>query len=139
MEGKMAANVVVDSNVYIRLLRRRLDPVTRLGAWIGAGDLVICGIIRVEVERGLKVERIRRRLGAFFNVMIHVPTSNKIWNQTVELAWQLDRRGKNLPPQDILIAVSALEAGAAVLTDDAHFKEIPGLAVLDPTQELDGW
>lgn len=135
----MAANVVVDSNVYIRLLRRRIDPVTHLGSWIGTGDLVICGIIRVEVERGLKVERIRRRLGAFFDVMIHVPTSNKIWNQTVELAWQLDRRGKNLPPQDILIGVSALEAGAAVLTDDAHFKEIPCLTVLEPKRELSGW
>ncbi|MCC5807637.1 MAG: PIN domain-containing protein [Opitutales bacterium] len=135
----MAANVVVDSNVYIRLLRHRIDPVTRLGSWIGTGDLVICGMIRVEVERGLKVERIRKRLGTFFDVMINVPTSNKIWEQTVRLAWHLDRRGKNLPPQDILIAVSALAAGAAVLTDDAHFEAIPDLTVLSPARELDDW
>ncbi len=135
----MAANVVVDSNVYIRLLRHRMDPVTRLGAWIGAGDLVICGMVRVEVERGLKVERIRRRLGAFFDVMINVPTSNRVWEQTTQLAWQLDRQGKNLPPQDILIAVSAMAVGAMVLTDDAHFDLIPGITVLDPASELADW
>ncbi len=135
----MAANVVVDSNVYIRLLRHRMDPVTRLGAWIGADDLVICGMVRVEVERGLKVERIRRRLGAFFDVMINVPTSNRVWEQTTQLAWQLDRQGKNLPPQDILIAVSAMAVGAMVLTDDAHFDLIPGITVLDPASELADW
>ncbi len=135
----MAANVVVDSNVYIRLLRHRIDPVARLGAWIGTGDLVTCGMIRVEVERGLKVERIRSRLATFLDVLINVPTTNKIWEQTVQLAWQLDRRGKNLPPQDILIAVSAHAAGAAVLTDDVHFKEIPGITMLDPARELEGW
>lgn len=135
----MGASVLVDSNVYIGLLRRSLDPVKVLGDWIGEADLATCGMVRLEVERGLKVEKMRRSLGDFFNVLINVPTSNKIWEQATTLAWMLDRCGKTLPAQDILIAACAKELGAAVLTDDAHFEEILGLPVLKPAQELDGW
>jgi predicted nucleic acid-binding protein len=60
----MTGPVLVDSNVYIGLLRRGLDPVEILGGWIGDGDLATCGMVRLEVERGLKVERIRRRVSS---------------------------------------------------------------------------
>jgi hypothetical protein len=116
-----------------------MDPVKVLGDWIGEGDLATCGMVRLEVERGLKVEKMRRSLGGFFDVLINVPTSNKIWEQATTLAWTLDRCGVTLPAQDILIATCAKELGAAVLTDDAHFDEILGLPVLKPALELDGW
>ena len=127
----MGVSVLVDSNVYIGLLRRSMDPVKVLGDWIGEGDLATCGMVRLEVERGLKVEKTRRSLGAFFNVLINVPTSNKIWEEATTLAWTLDRCCVTLPAQDILIAAHALQAGATVLTLDAHFQSIPGLRVID--------
>ena len=135
----MGVSVLVDSNVYIGLLRRSVDPVKVLGDWIGEGDLATCGMVRLEVERGLKVEKMRRSLGHFFNVLINDPTSNKIWEQATTIAWTLDRCGAALPAQDILIAACAKELGAAVLTDDAHFERILGLPVLKPASELDCW
>ncbi len=133
------ASVVVDSNIFIGLLRRGGDPVSCLANWIGDGDLVTCGMVRLEVERGLRVPRIRRNLGAFFDVMINVPTSNKLWESAVELAWGLDRRGLTIPAQDILIAACALSSASGVLTDDAHFGHIPGLMVVKPAGVLPGW
>ena len=135
----MNAPVLVDSNVYIGLLRRGLDPAEILGDWIGSGDLATCGMVRLEVERGLKIEKIRRRVGAFFDVLINVPTSNKIWENSASLAWTLDRSGITLPAQDILIATCAQEIGAAVLTDDKHFEEFTGLQVFKPREEFEGW
>jgi predicted nucleic acid-binding protein len=135
----MNAPVLVDSNVYIGLLRRGFDPVEILGGWIGNGDLATCGMVRMEVERGLKIEKIRRRVGAFFDVLINVPTSNKIWEQAASLAWKLDRSGITLPAQDILIATCAREIGAAVLTDDRHFEEFQDLQILKPAQEFEDW
>jgi predicted nucleic acid-binding protein len=131
--------VLVDSNVYIGLLRRGLDPAEILADWIGSGDLATCGMVRLEVERGLRIEKIRRRVGAFFDVLINVPTSNKIWEQAASLAWTLDRSGITLPAQDILIATSAQEIGAAVLTDDKHFEEFTGLQVFKPGEEFPEW
>ncbi len=130
---------MVDSNVYIGLLRRGIDPSECLGNWIGPGDLATCGMVRLEVERGLKVERVRRSLASFLDVMINVPTGNRVWEDTADLAWQLDRKGRVLPAQDLIIARCAFSLGAWVLTDDAHFKHIPGLECLAPATELDVW
>lgn len=135
----MSATVLVDSNVFISLLRRGLDPVELLGDWIGSGDLATCGMVRMEVERGLKIDRIRRRIGNFFDVLINVPTTNKIWEQATETAWKLGRRGITLPAQDILIAACASEIGAAVLSDDKHFDEFKGLQIFKPAEEFPEW
>lgn len=132
-------SVLVDSNVYIGLLRRGLDPVQVLGAWAGSEDLATCGMVRLEVERGLRVERVRRHMRAFFDVLIMIPTGNTAWIRASELAWSLDRRGITLPSQDCLIAACAQAAGAAVLTDDRHFDCIPQLDVIRPSEELDCW
>ena len=135
----MRATVLVDSNVFIGLLRRGLDPVEVLGGWIGDGDLATCGMVRLEVERGLKFERVRRRVGGLFDVLINVPTTNKIWEFATSTAWTLGRNGITLPAQDILIATCAREIGAAVLTDDKHFDEFTDLQVLKPALELPEW
>jgi predicted nucleic acid-binding protein len=131
--------VLVDSNVYIGLLRRRVDPVKCLGQWIGHNDLATCGMVRLEVERGIRVPKVRRILGDFFDVMRHVPTTEKIWASAADLAWKLDRQGITLPAQDLLIASCALNIGAAVLSDDAHFLQVPELTVLRPSEELEVW
>lgn len=131
--------VLVDSNIFIGLLQRGLDPVEALGAWAGSNDLATCGMVRLEVERGLRVERVRRHLRAFFDVLIMIPTGNPAWMRATELAWSLDRRGIMLPSQDCLIAACAQAAGAAMLTDDRHFDEVLGLKILRPSGEFRGW
>lgn len=136
MEG---GSILVDSNVYIGLLRRGLDPVQVLGAWADTTDLATCGMVRLEVERGLKIERVRRHLKVFFDVLVMIPTGNTTWAHATKLAWSLDRHGITLPAQDCLIAACAQSIVAAVLTDDHHFDHIPGLKILRPSEELDGW
>lgn len=135
----MEACVLVDSNVHIGLLRRGIDPAGCLGEWIGAGDLATCGMVRLEVERGVKGEKARRSVALFFDVMVNAPTSNRVWEHAKNIAWRLDRSGCVIPAQDILIGACALALGAVVLTDDAHFGHIPGLATLRPADELDAW
>ncbi len=135
----MDASVLVDSNVYIGLLRRRADPVTVLGNWIGDGDLVTCGMVRLEVERGLRTPKLRSHLSGFFDVMRYGQTSNKIWEEAADVSWQLDRKGRTLPAQDILIAVIARSMNSVILTDDAHFDNIPQLIVVRPDKVLPKW
>lgn len=123
--------VLVDSSVYIRLLRRRTDPARALTKAFDTLDLVICGMVRVEVLRGVKAEKVKARLAAFMDVMINVPTDNRLWEETQELAWALDRGGLTLPAQDLLIACCARRVGADVLTLDGHFSHIPKLRLAE--------
>lgn len=122
--------LLVDSNVYINLLRANLSPANELGARFEQADLVTCGMIKLEVLRGVRSKKLLSHLESFFAVMQYVPADNTIWDESVVLARRLAGLGHTLPAQDILIAVSAFRAGAAVLTSDRHFSCIPGLPVI---------
>lgn len=131
----MESDSLVDSNVFIDLMRYRGDPAPCLYQWAGIRNLAICGMVRLEVLRGVKSPKAYRSLGSFMDVMVNVPASNQLWNEAAELAWKLDRKGLVIPGTDVIIAASALAIGAAVLTSDAHFAKIKGLRVIAPPRE----
>ncbi|MCB1129810.1 MAG: PIN domain-containing protein [Verrucomicrobiae bacterium] len=132
------SDVMVDSNVYIDLLRARRDAVNILYQWAGERNLAVCGMIRLEVLRGVKSIKLLTRLSAFMDVMCNVPTHQNLWQEATDLAWSLDRRGVSVPGPDLIIAASAMKIGAAVLTSDAHFRHIEGLRVISPPREWFG-
>ena len=128
----MATNLLLpDSNFYINCARRHTDPFMELAAHADEWDFVTCGMVVTEVCRGRSDPYVLKKFRERFAIMIYLPTTNAIWARTAQLAWALDRQGIVLPAQDLLIAVTALENDAAVLTFDAHFQKIPGLRVLD--------
>lgn len=133
----MASDVLIDSKVYIDLLRARKDVVATLYDWaeFRGSSLVICGMIRLEVLRGMKSLKAFRSVSALMDVMINVPSDNRIWNEATDLAWNLDRKGITIPGADAVIAASALRSGSAVMTSDAHFSNIEGLHVIAPPTE----
>lgn len=132
----MESDVLVDSNVYIDLLNARKDAVEVLYRWAGLRNLVVCGMVRVEVLRGIKSLKLLTKLSAFMDVMCNVPSDNRLWSEATDLAWRLDRKGIVIPGKDAVIAASAMRLGAAVLTSDAHFRRIEGLRVIAPPA---GW
>jgi predicted nucleic acid-binding protein len=129
----MANLILPDSNVFIGALRAGKDPFKAFAEGIRVHDweFAICGMVMLEVCRGLRDPALLRRFRERFAVMIFLPATSQVWERATHLAWSLDRQGKTLPAPDLLIAACALQAGAAVLTADAHFHSIPGLEVLD--------
>lgn len=133
----MIANAaLVDSSVLISLLRRGLDPAKELMTRARRMDLATCGMVRLEVLRGVVQPATRRAVAGFLDVMCNIPSDNRLWEEAAQLAWELDRRGRTLPAQDILIAACARRIGAVVLSHDAHFSEIPDLTVLTSIDDL---
>lgn len=124
--------MLVDSNVYIMSGRHYGNPIAYMSEFINMDHVVSCGVVHAEVLRGIKSPKANKAMRSFFDVTINVPTINSIWERVAALAWKLDRQGRILPLQDIIIAICAMEAGAAVLTYDKHFQQIPGLPVITP-------
>ncbi len=131
----MAAAVLVDSTYYIWHQRRDLDPFVALNATPGEHEIVTCGMVMFEVLRGARTDRVLRHYRAAFALIINVPTTSAIWEHAFQIAWELDRLGTPIPPQDSLIAAHALQARASVVTFDKHFSLVPGLTVLDSLDE----
>lgn len=126
-----ASPVLVDSSFYIRAARDGLDPLQLLATITVARDVAVCGVVRCEVGRGVKIQKVLDRYNAFWNVMINVPTDNRLWESVGKTIWQLDRQGIVLPLTDVVIACCAMRIGAVVLTHDDHFFQIPGVRATD--------
>jgi predicted nucleic acid-binding protein len=124
--------LLVDSSVCIDLLRSGQDIAQLLRGRIEDGSACTCGIVRVEVLRGIIDARVREWMERLFDEMTECPLDGELVSAAARLAWQLDRRGAVLPIPDLLIASCALRAGAAVVTRDPHFQLVPGLRVTDP-------
>lgn len=122
--------ILPDSNVFIGDLRAGLDPFERFAPYAGDCEFATCGMVITEVCRGVRDPGLRSRVQERFAVMIHIPTSNAIWERVAQLAWSLDRQGLVLPSADLVIATCALHVRATVYTRDAHFRHIPGLEVI---------
>jgi predicted nucleic acid-binding protein len=123
----MAGNVLVDSSFYIERLRAGEDPFEEFAAHAEETDFFVCGVVMIEVLRGVKIKKAHTRLASLFATMLYVPTANHIWERSAELAWELDRQGKSMQVTDLIIATCALAADAAVLALDSDFARVPGL------------
>jgi predicted nucleic acid-binding protein len=122
-----ASPVLADSSFYIQLLRQGLDPLKSLALAAATRDLAICGIVRCEVGRALRPLKVRQHFGAFWDVMINVPTDHRLWGHAEQMLWNLDRQGVVLPLTNVIIACCAQRIEAVVLTYDKHFSLMPGV------------
>ena len=128
--------LLVDSNIFITLIKTRRDPGRELLERYDLEDLATCGMVRLEVLRGLATPKARNAMEGFFSVMQNIQTDNHLWEAACKLGWEVTRNGFNVPAQDIIIAACAIRAGAAVLTGDKHFDQIPGVRVIHSLEEL---
>ncbi len=120
--------ILVDSTLYIDWLRKRIDFARLLEPWVRSRNLCLCGVIRVEVVRGILNPKQRARIEEFFDLIPEIPTDPALWRDVATLAWKLDREGKVIPLPDLIISAGALKVGAGVVSLDRHFWEVPGLA-----------
>lgn len=124
--------VLVDSSWYIAVGKKGGNPIGFLEDIAEVRDIATCGVVRCEVARGLLNKKALTLFRAAWDVMLYVPTDNKLWQEVEDLAWQMDRTiGGSLPLADIVIACCARRIGAVVLTFDRHFQTIPGIVAVD--------
>lgn len=122
--------VLVDSSYYITWQNQAQNPFALLDQRRARYDFAVNGIIWGEVVRGRSDPHVRDRYERAFALtrMLHLTAAG--WQRVARLAWEMDRRGDVIPLTDLIIGVTALEHGAAVLTFDRHYQKIPGLIAL---------
>ena len=98
--------ILVDSNVYIGLMRRRVDPVAALFEHFDTVNLVTCGMVRLKVLRGIRDPKVQERIGEFMNLMQYVGADHRLWDEATRIAWECDRRGHPISETDAVIAAA---------------------------------
>lgn len=122
--------ILVDSSIFTTLLREGRDPAIALGNRYATIDLATCGMVRLEVMRGVKQPRVFTQLGLFFDVLQNVPADNRLWEEAVKVARQPQAACFTILGTVALIAAAALRISAAVYSFDQHFLQVPGLRVI---------
>jgi predicted nucleic acid-binding protein len=108
-----------------------LPPLLDSAEWIGV-PVVVLGYLFAGFERGKHKSKNLAELDQFLSVPVVevLPVDRRTAGIFGAIVAELRTRGKPLPTNDIWIAAAAVQAGAALITWDGHFREIPLLGAI---------
>ncbi len=122
--------IALDTSAYAAFKR---GDAQILGVLQHAPSIIVCATVLGELLAGFAAGRResinRSELTQFLNVpRVQVVPSPAATADLYALVYAaLRRKGQPIPTNDLWIAASSLEHGAALLTLDAHFRNIDGL------------
>lgn len=122
--------ILVDTNAYTAFMRGDAEVVEVLAhAERICLNSVVLGELLGGFAAGTRESKNRAELARFLESprVEVVPVTAQTADSYALVYSNLRRRGTPIPTNDLWIAASALELGAALLTRDAHFAQIDGL------------
>lgn len=120
-----------DTGVYINTFFRRVLPREEFSKFFCIYDVVLCPIVKHELLLGTVHPKTRQELEHFFDQcpLLDAPSSN-LWEEMTEVMKSL-RWKENRQQNDILIALTARDSEATLITYDRHFENIKKLIDFD--------
>ncbi len=124
--------ILVDSSAFIEYYRPAGQPEARrkVAQAIAADQVAVNGLIRVEILAFAPNEFELRKLAADFDAFHLLDLETKDFELAVELGFRLRRRAITVPTTDLIIAASAIRAGATLYHLDSHFNQVVEVATL---------
>jgi predicted nucleic acid-binding protein len=122
--------ILIDTNTYAAFKKKETDAVKafKTAEYIGI-NIVVLGELFSGFKGGTREIKNRKELEQFLDS----PRVNVIQmdEETAEfyarVYWDLKRKGKPVPTNDLWVAASAMRQGLALFTYDEHFDNIDGL------------
>ena len=123
--------ILLDTNAYSALLRGHDEVADRVRrAERVVFSTVVAGELLLGFRLGARLKKNMAELDAFLEnpYVSLVPVTLTTADRFARIAAALRVKGRPIPTNDIWIAAHAMEAGAELLSFDAHFGAIDGLA-----------
>jgi predicted nucleic acid-binding protein len=122
----MSSLILVDSSAFIEYYRPSGSPKVQasIAEAIASERVATNGIVQVEILAFAPNQASYRKLLADFQAFHWLNLGSEEFALATELGFQLRRLGITVPPTDLIIAASAIQAGAVVYHVDAHYDSI---------------
>jgi predicted nucleic acid-binding protein len=132
----MTESIVLDTGVLIAHLRNLPGVKEFLKRLVSKATLLISAVTVVEIWQGARpAETEKTRL--LFEALRAIPLDENLAEQAGRLAGELRRSGLTIGLADAIIAATAIQAKAPLITTNPkHFAPVPGLEVRDLRNEL---
>ncbi len=124
----MSGKVLVDTNVVIALFAGEPTVVEKLKHRSAVFLCVpVVGELRYGAQASARVEDNLARLDKFARALIVLPCDTATADWYAEVKFELRKKGRPIPENDVWIAAIARQHSLTLLTRDAHFQDIEGL------------
>jgi len=119
----------VDTDIAIDFLRRRDYAHKLLESWAGEGLLAISALTHLEIYQGMKAGE-ERATNAFLDNLVSVDVDIPIARRAGMIMGELRSKGMTIAIADAIIAATALQFGAPLLTNNVGHYPFPSLKVI---------
>ena len=125
----------IDSSVWIEYLRPKGSTAVKekIRELLKLGEVVLCGIVLIEILRGAKNKRDFEKLYDSFFSLPQIPIDEEVIKRASRWGYEMDRKGKVVSTTDLIIASAAYKK-ARLLHIDSDFKMIA--EVFDLEEEM---
>ncbi len=120
---------LVDTDIAIDFLRRREYAQKLLTNWAGEGLLAISTLTHLEIYQGMKTGE-ESATNAFLDGLISVVVDIPIARRAGMMLGDLRSKGLTIGIADAIIAATALQFGAPLLTNNVEHYPFPNLKVI---------
>ena len=128
--------ILFDTNAYVawKTGHEGVARLLRESERVYASSVVV-GELLAGFRLGTRYKQNTRELGELLAdpAVVPVGIDNTTADRYARLVVQLRRKGRPIPTNDIWIAAQALQTGADLVSFDAHFGEVDGVAWVDPS------
>jgi predicted nucleic acid-binding protein len=126
--------VLIDTNIYSAAMRGEAYAIDILKRNIEILlSPVVIGELLAGFKRGIREEKNKKQLFEFISRerVSLLAISSETSEFYAFILHQLKEQGTPIPTNDIWIAASALESGAALASRDGHFSKIKGIILIN--------
>ena len=124
---------LLDTNILSAMARNPQGPILGHIRQKGSASLCTSIVVACEVQFGLAKNGsvpLRERMERILGALSILPLEPSVEKHYAEIRWELEKTGKPIGPNDLLIAAQARCMGLIVVTDNVgEFQRVPGLAV----------
>ncbi len=120
---------ILDTDVAIDFLRRRDYARDLLNHWAGEGLLAISTLTHLEIYQGMKTGE-EGATNAFLDGLVSVVVDIPIARRAGTMLGELRSKGMTIGIADAIIAATALQFGALLLTNNVEHYPFPNLKVI---------
>lgn len=127
---------LLDTNACIRLLRNTSRQLLRQSQQHDPSELKLCSVVKAELRYGAQRSSHREAnlalLQRFFAPFESVPFDDECADHYGQIRFDLERAGRTIGPNDLMIAATALAHGLILVTHNTNeFSRVSGLRIED--------
>jgi len=117
--------ILIDSSVWIAVLRNRSGEAQRLRAWLAGQEPVLARFTPLELLQGARNEKEWGLLAEYLSTQTYLDPEPECWTRAARIYFELRRGGKTVrSPIDCCIAQLGLDHRLTLLHQDRDFETI---------------